>query len=176
MCGKMSLKDHYEGIVMSELSEICASCVRALSERGLTISFAESCTGGLCAKTLTDVSGASSVFECGIVSYSGRIKHEILGVPRDVLDTYGEVSQQTAEAMATGVARISGADIGIGITGIAGPTGATATKKVGLIYLSVFYKGEIHSQKLELYDVSYSRERRRIHTATRAFQTVMNLL
>ena len=161
---------------MDELREVSEKCVKLLSQRGLTIAFAESCTGGLCAKALTDVSGASSVFECGVVSYSGRIKNKILGVSREILDEYGEVSSQTAEAMARGAAEISGADIGVGITGIAGPTGETKTKKVGLIYLSVFFEGKTYTEMLELYESSFDREKRRVFTASRAFRNVIEIL
>lgn len=111
--------------------------VAMLSERGIKLAVAESCTGGLIAKRITDVSGSSSVFECGIVSYSNEIKRSVLGVSSETLERYGAVSCQTAEEMARGVKRISGADIAVSSTGIAGPTGGTDCKPVGLAYVSV---------------------------------------
>ena len=87
--------------------------VEVLKKKGLKSATAESLTGGLVSKRITEVSGASQVFECGVCSYSNRIKHELLGVPSDVLETYTEYSSQTAEAMANGIRRLSGADIGI---------------------------------------------------------------
>ena len=112
--------------------------VSLLTEKKLKIATAESCTGGLLAKTLTDISGSSSVFEMGIVSYSNRIKNEFLKVSEETLNKLGAVSDKTAEEMAKNVAVLAKADIGVGITGIAGPTGATATKPVGLVYFSIY--------------------------------------
>lgn len=142
----------------------------------LTIAFAESCTGGLLAKSLTDHSGASEIFECGIVSYSGAIKHKLLGVREQTLRQYGEVSSQTAEEMARGITEVSGADIGISVTGIAGPGGGTPDKKVGLIFMAICYKNEVHPFTLELYDALLDREQRRILTADFAFQKLIELL
>lgn len=111
--------------------------VSKLLHKKLRVSFAESCTGGLLAKRLTDIPGSSEVFDCGIVSYANAIKHKLLGVSEETLDKYGAVSWQTAAQMAQGVRRLAGADIGTGITGIAGPGGGTAQKPVGLVYVSV---------------------------------------
>ena len=103
------------------LTELAVQVVNGLRERGEHIALAESCTGGLVAKTLTDVSGASEVFECGIVSYSSRIKSEVLGVDPEIIEKYSVVSEPVAEEMARGVRRVAGADYGVGITGVAGP-------------------------------------------------------
>lgn len=102
-----------------------------------TIAFAESCTGGLAAKKLTDVAGASECFECGFVTYSNAKKTELLGVSAETLEKYGAVSPQTALEMCKGVRERSGADIGIGITGIAGPGGGSPEKPVGLVYIGI---------------------------------------
>jgi len=116
--------------------------IEILRDRKLKIATAESCTGGLLAKKITDVSGASEVFEMGIVSYANRIKNEFLDVSNEVLDTIGAVSEETARQMAIGIADLAKSDIGVGITGIAGPGGGTKEKPVGLIYISVYLAKE----------------------------------
>ncbi|MCH8326184.1 MAG: CinA family nicotinamide mononucleotide deamidase-related protein [Bacteroidetes bacterium] len=108
---------------------------RLLTERGLTISIAESCTGGNLSNLLTNVPGASKYFERGIISYGNVSKVEILNVNEDTLNEHGAVSLQVAQQMADGVKSISGTDIGLSITGIMGPTGATTDKPVGLVYI-----------------------------------------
>ena len=119
------------------MNEICVRLVEILKERGLTISTAESCTGGLVAKTFTDVSGVSSVFWGGVVSYDNSVKENVLGVKRETLDSYGAVSYQTAKEMAQGVRDLCKTDIGISTTGIAGPTGGTPEKPVGTVYIGI---------------------------------------
>jgi nicotinamide-nucleotide amidase len=116
------------------LEEVVA---RLLKERGLTISLAESCTGGGLANVLTNVSGASAYFERGIVSYSNASKVEILKVMEDTISKHGAVSLEVARQMAEGVKSISGTDLGVSITGIMGPTGATTDKPVGLVYIGL---------------------------------------
>jgi len=110
---------------------------KMLQENGKTLSVAESCTGGLVAAKITNISGSSDYFERGVVSYSNQAKMEILGVPRDLLEKYGAVSPEMALAMAQGVRRISKTDLGLSVTGIAGPTGGTKEKPVGLIYIGL---------------------------------------
>lgn len=107
-----------------------------------TIAVAESCTGGLLAKLLTDVAGASSYFTHGWVTYSNDAKVSELGIDRGIIDAYGAVSEQVAMAMATAARTRSGADIGVGITGIAGPGGGSEQKPVGLVYISVDIDGQ----------------------------------
>ena len=111
--------------------------VKTLNEKGLVLATAESCTGGLIAKRITDVSGSSSVFNCGIVSYSNEIKERVLGVQHKTLDTYGAVSEQTVREMVKGVLKLSGADIAVSVSGIAGPNSDNTLKPVGLIFLAV---------------------------------------
>ncbi|TAK51908.1 MAG: CinA family nicotinamide mononucleotide deamidase-related protein, partial [Bacteroidetes bacterium] len=106
-----------------------------LQQHGLTLAVAESCTGGFIANQITNVSGSSLYFERGVVTYSNRSKTELLGVPAQLIETYGAVSREVAEAMALGVRDISGADIGLSTTGIAGPTGGTPEKPVGLVFI-----------------------------------------
>ncbi len=112
-----------------------------------TIATAESCTGGLVAARITGVSGSSAYFPGGIVSYSNEAKHHLLGVPDALLVRYGAVSVDVALAMARGVRRKIGADIGIATTGIAGPTGATPTKPVGLVYIALAADGVERCQR-----------------------------
>lgn len=116
--------------------------VKNLCDKNLKIATAESCTGGLLAKKITDVSGSSKIFDMGIVSYANRIKNEFLEVSNEVLDTVGAVSEETARQMAIGVTKLAKSDIGVGITGIAGPTGGTPEKPVGLVYFGLYFKTE----------------------------------
>ena len=111
--------------------------VTLLREKNLVLSCAESCTGGLIAKRITDVSGSSAVFNCGIVSYSNEIKESILGVKKETLNQFGAVSEQTVREMVRGVLKISGADIAVSVSGIAGPGSDNTSKPVGLIYIAV---------------------------------------
>lgn len=128
------LGSYVYGVDVESLEE---AVVRELSKRRLTLATAESCTGGLIAKRITDVPGASEVFHMGCVTYANDVKTLLLGVPEQTLARYGAVSEQTAEAMARGIRERSGADYGIGVTGIAGPGGGTAEKPVGLVYLAL---------------------------------------
>ncbi|MCL2056347.1 MAG: competence/damage-inducible protein A [Oscillospiraceae bacterium] len=111
--------------------------VNTLAEKNLTIAVAESCTGGLVGKRITEVPGASGVFACCVCTYSNEMKTKLLGVSADVLNTYGAVSEQTAIEMARGVRALSGADLGLSVTGIAGPGGGMPEKPVGLVYIAV---------------------------------------
>jgi nicotinamide-nucleotide amidase len=104
--------------------------------RKLTIATAESCTGGLVAATLTDIPGSSDVFERGFVTYSNASKTAMLGVPTSVLDQFGAVSRQTAEAMVKGALACSPANLAVAVTGIAGPGGAVPGKPVGLVHFA----------------------------------------
>ena len=116
---------------------------KLLLEKHITISCAESCTGGLFAAALTDIPGISEVFERGIVTYSNRAKIEELGVKAETLDKFGAVSPETACEMAAGLAEKTGSDLCISVTGIAGPGGGTAEKPVGLAYIGIAYKGQV---------------------------------
>ncbi len=111
--------------------------VAALAEAGATLALAESCTGGLTGDLITSASGSSAVFEMGCVTYSNEVKHRMLGVPMEIFEEHGAVSQQCVEAMAEGVRRLAGADYGAAISGIAGPTGGTPDKPVGTVHFAV---------------------------------------
>ena len=108
---------------------------RLLLDRGLTVSVAESCTGGLLGNRLTNIAGSSRYIERGVIVYSNRAKEELLGVPEHLLRAHGAVSEPVARAMAEGVCRISGSPCGLAVTGIAGPDGGSAEKPVGTVYI-----------------------------------------
>ena len=127
---------------------------KLLLEKHITISCAESCTGGLFAAALTDIPGISEVFERGIVTYSNRAKMEELGVKAETLDKFGAVSPETACEMASGLAEKTGSDLCISVTGIAGPGGGTAEKPVGLAYIGIAYKGQVKAVKSQYRNVS----------------------
>lgn len=120
-----------------DIGDLQTAAVTRLKEKGLHVATAESCTGGYVSKRLVDVDGVSEVFDCGVCSYSNDIKEKVLGVSHDTLIAYGAVSEQTAREMAAGVRRLSGAEIGVSTTGIAGPGGGSPEKPVGLVYVAV---------------------------------------
>ncbi len=111
--------------------------VKALLDSGKTIATAESCTAGMVSAAIADVAGSSGTLLGGVVSYANEVKMNTLGVPKEVLDTVGAVSEECAKAMAEGVRKVTGADIGVSTTGIAGPGGGTDTKPVGLVYIGL---------------------------------------
>ena len=117
--------------------------VRLLKERGYTISFAESCTGGMVSARLVGVPGASEVYRAGLVTYSNDAKHKLIRVRQETLDMFGAVSAQTAEQMVLGVCEAVGADAGVAVTGIAGPDGGTPEKPVGLVYIAAAVHGRV---------------------------------
>ena len=123
---------------MSSLEEVV---VRGLRERGWTIALAESCTGGLCAKRITDISGASEVFAYGCVTYSNEAKVRLLGVSQDTLDRFTAVSAETALEMARGVRKLAGAQVGLSFTGYAGPGGGTGEHPVGTVFIGLSAPG-----------------------------------
>ena len=129
---------------------VSTELVKELSSRRLTISTAESCTGGLIAKSITDVSGASEVFWGGVVSYDNSVKENVLGVKHETLTSYGAVSAQTACEMAEGVRSLCKTDIGISTTGIAGPGGGTKDKPVGTVYVAIATKDWVSSTLLQI--------------------------
>jgi len=126
------------------LPEVVISELRQCNK---TLAVAESCTGGLVGKLLTDVPGASEVFLLSAVTYANEMKEKLLSVPHDVLEKNGAVSQNCAQAMAEGVRNLSGADIGVAVTGIAGPGGGSPEKPVGTVYFSVVNQEKIQSKR-----------------------------
>lgn len=118
--------------------------------KGMTISTAESCTGGMVSARLINYAGASSAFINGMVTYTNESKHRLLSVSEDTLHTYGAVSSQTAEEMCLGIAKVNGTNIGLSTTGVAGPGGGTKDKPVGLVYIGVNINGNVVTKKLQL--------------------------
>lgn len=131
---KARLGDYVYSVDIESLEELV---VKLLNEQGKTLATAESCTGGLLSKRITDIPGSSSVFHMGCVTYANEAKEALLFVPHEILKAHGAVSEETARAMAEGIVKRSGSDLGIGITGIAGPDGGTPEKPVGLIYIAL---------------------------------------
>lgn len=144
---------------------------KLLCDENWKIALAESCTGGLVSKRLTDIAGSSKFVSLNLVTYSNEAKVDMLGVSQGLLDVHGAVSAECAEAMAEGVRRVARADIGIGITGIAGPDGGTPDKPVGLVYIGLAAKGYYCGRMLKLGD-RLSRTEIRHRTANEALNMV----
>ena len=142
---------------------------RLLQERGATLALAESCTGGLLAKRLTDMPGSSAYFTEGLVTYSNEAKERLLGVPHALLLEHGAVSEPVARAMAEGARRISGADYGLSVTGIAGPDGGTEEKPVGLVFVGISDAEGTFAEKLDFTAWARSRDSIRERSTNRAF-------
>ena len=145
--------------------------VESLRARHLKISTAESCTAGLLSKMLTDVSGSSSVFEYGISAYANRIKNEKLGVSEQLLERVGAVSAEVAEAMAKGAKKEGEADLGLGITGLAGPEGGTEQKPVGLVFICLYDGEKFFTKRLNLPE-NKGRDEIRLRSAMEALNMV----
>lgn len=139
---KSRLGDYIYGIDVGSIEEAVA---KLLMERKQTVAFAESCTGGLCAKRLTDIAGTSEIFHCGVVSYANDIKMKVLGVKAETIEKHTEVSSECAKEMAEGVRLLADADYGVSITGYAGPGD---DEEVGLIYIGISSKKETRAVKL----------------------------
>ena len=119
------------------MSNLSFKIVKLLIKKKLTVSFAESCTGGLLASSITSISGSSKVFNMGLVTYSDNAKVKLLKVPKKTITKYGAVSYETCISMVKGLSKISKSNISISITGIAGPNGGTKEKPVGLVYIGL---------------------------------------
>jgi nicotinamide-nucleotide amidase len=116
---------------------VMAACI----SRNVMLTTAESCTGGMISTAITQIAGSSQVFERGFVTYTNTAKSDMLGIPESLIEQHGAVSQQVAEAMAEGALSMSMATIGVSVTGIAGPSGGSATKPVGLVHIACAYEG-----------------------------------
>ena len=162
------LGDSVYGVDVSSLEEVV---VRGLTEKGLTLACAESCTGGLLSKRLTDIPGSSACFLGGCVTYTNEMKERLLGVSHDTLARYTAVSEQTALEMARGVRKATGADIGVAVTGIAGPGGGTEERPVGLVYIALAHDG---GEQVIVPDRRYTRDRARVRhsAASRALDLI----
>ena len=131
------------------LNNAAEKAVNILKQNNKTVATAESCTGGLLSTLITSVSGASAVFLLGVCSYSPKAKNEILKVKTETLKNYGTVSEFTAKEMAENVRQISGADIGLSVTGVAGPD-PSENKPVGLVYIALSYQNNTHVKTLNI--------------------------
>ena len=119
------------------MSDLSLKIVKLLTKKKLTVSFAESCTGGLLASTITSISGSSKVFDMGLVTYSNDTKVKLLKVPKKTINKYGAVSYETCLSMVKNLSKISKANISVSITGVAGPKGGTKEKPVGLVFIGI---------------------------------------
>lgn len=128
------------------LKFLSAELYRILAEKKLKVSFAESCTGGLVSKSITDIPGASAIFPGGITAYSNEMKTGILGIDKKIIEKSGAVSEDTAVKMAAGVKKITGSEISAGITGIAGPEGGSEDKPAGTVCFGFIIKNKIYSE------------------------------
>ena len=144
-----------------------------LSQRGWTLAVAESCTGGLVGHRITNVSGSSAYFEGGVISYSNEVKEHVLGVPLETLIDHGAVSKETVLAMARGVRRLLGTDVAVSITGIAGPTGGTPEKPVGLVYIGLAAED---AESAEKHIWAGDRESNKAQTAEAALKLLFSYL
>ena len=170
---KALLGDKVIGVDVSCLEEVCYGL---LKERGLTVGTAESCTGGLLAKLLTDLPGSSALFRGGIVSYTNAVKAGVLGVPQTLLDQYGAVSPQVAEAMARGAKAVLGCDIALSTTGVAGP-GPDGDKPAGLVYVGLRIPASLtadHAEVLKAVELHLDGMREEVRRLT-VFHVLQNL-
>lgn len=154
------IKNRLDGFVYGvDYTCIEEAVIEKLKEKHIKVATAESCTGGLIAKRITDVPGASEVFDCGIISYANEIKHRVLGVSEDDLNKYGAVSEPVARQMAQGALKVSGADIAVSVTGIAGPDSDSTNKPVGLVYIGLADRDNVWVRELRTSrkDRSYNR-------------------
>ena len=156
------------------MSNLSLKIVKLLTKKKLTVSFAESCTGGLLASSITSISGSSKVFNMGLVTYSNNAKVKLLKVPKKTIIKYGAVSYETCLSMVKNLSKISRSNISISITGVAGPNGGTKEKPVGLVYVGL-KKGSKTIIKKNLFK---SKKRVSIQKATvnQALKMILNIL
>lgn len=147
--------------------------ISKLIEKNITLATAESCTGGSLGKIITSVSGVSSIYGYGFITYANEAKEKILGVSSETLEKHGAVSFETACEMAEGARRVSGSDIAVSVTGIAGPGGGSPEKPVGLVYIAIADKNGTEYRKLNLQG---NRDEVRAETCNRVFQLVAERL
>lgn len=157
-----------------ELHNLATTIAAVFSQRGASLVTAESCTGGWIAKTLTDVAGSSSWFECGIVAYSYEAKESLLGVRPETLEHHGAVSRETVIEMVSGALARFGATVAVAVTGIAGPSGGTADKPVGTVWIGWKRRGG-YAQS-ELFHFNGDREAVRRQTVAAALRGVQRIL
>ena len=164
--------------VTESVDTLAGIVVKYCCSKDYSISTAESLTGGMISKFITSIPGASQIFELGVCSYSDRIKNKVLGVKNETLLKYTAVSKQTAEEMSKGIKDLSGSDIAVAVTGIAGPQGGTDENPVGTVYVSVRFKEECQTKNLALYKRydDLCREDIRLLTTKEAFEMILELI
>ena len=148
--------------------------VNKLIDRGFHISFAESCTGGLCCGTLVNVSNASKVLDMSFVTYANEAKVELINVSHETIENYGVVSEQVAGEMCKGVAKKAHSEVGVGITGVAGPTGGTAKKPVGMVCFGFYVLGNVTTRTMQFGNIG--RNEVRAKSVDFVFNTLAELL
>ena len=148
--------------------------VNKLIDRGFRISFAESCTGGLCCGTLVNVSNASKVLDMSFVTYANEAKVELINVNPETIDAYGVVSEQVAGEMCKGVAEKAHSEVGVGVTGVAGPTGGTAKKPVGMVCFGFYVLGNVTTLTMQFGNIG--RNEVRAKSVDFVFNTLAELL
>lgn len=156
----------------AHLIKSAEAVISSLKKQNKTLGLAESCTGGWLSKIITDVSGASSIYLGGVCSYSNSVKMKLLGVKEETLIKFGAVSEQTAREMAMGARKALGSDIGVGITGIAGPLSDNTNKSVGLIYVAVSYEDTVTVKELN----NHFTDDIRLNNRLSALETALSLL
>ena len=156
------------------MTNLSLKILKLLTKKKLTVSFAESCTGGLLASSITSISGSSKVFNMGLVTYSNNAKVKLLQVPKKTITKYGAVSYETCLSMVKNLSKISKANISISITGVAGPNGGTKAKPVGLVYIGLKKGSKIIVKK------NYFKSKKRISiqkaTVKQALKMILNIL
>lgn len=152
------------------MESIANKTVNALREKKMTIATAESCTGGLVSAKITSVSGSSEVISFSMVTYSNEVKIRKLGVKRETVESFGAVSKQTAKEMAERIKLLAEADVGVGVTGVAGPSQSEG-KPVGLVFVGIAFKDKIIVEKLELGNLT--RDEIREKSAEKALEIVL---
>lgn len=159
--------------IISLIDSLKQSLFALLQEKNITLSTAESCTGGMIGACLTSIPGISDYYGYGFVTYSNDAKQKLIGVSEDTLKKHGAVSAETALEMAEGALRVSGADVAVSVTGIAGPGGGTLLKPVGLVYVGFASKDKRHFKKLNL---TGSREEVRLKTVANVIEIIIKQL
>ena len=156
------------------MSNLSLKILKLLTKKKLTLSFAESCTGGLLASSITSISGSSKVFNMGLITYSNNAKVKLLKVPKKTITKYGAVSYETCLSMVKNLSKISRSNISISITGVAGPNGGTKEKPVGLVYIGLKKGSKIIIKK----NLFKSKKRVSIQKATvnQALKMILNIL
>lgn len=159
--------------MMNEDDNLEKAVVQKLRTAKKTVAVAESCTGGLVASRITDVSGASEIFKGGVVAYSNELKIKLLHVDEKILAKHGAVSSECAEAMARGIHKITNADFCVAVTGIAGPTGGTPEKPVGTVHIATLFEGKLENKE---YHFPFTREMFKIIVSSIVFKKILSVV